>query len=151
MTSSLTVLRPFMSRRFAMVLIISFMILGMAAAFLWAKQKGLLSAAAPTTPYTELYFADTNKLPKTMAARDQRQFSFVVTNAEDKPMTYPYEVRLVTDSLDQVIASGSLQLNHKEASKRTIAFTAPQSTGQFTVIVKLKQSQQRIQFRVQGQ
>lgn len=121
------------------------------SAVYWAQHNNLFTTTPSSKPYTELYFADTNKLPKTMRARDQRQFSFVVTNAEDKPMTYPYEVRLVTDSLDQVIASGSLQLNHKEASKRTIAFTAPQSTGQFTVIVKLKQSQQRIQFRVQGQ
>ena len=86
----------------------------------WLKANKLVPL--PET-FTELYFEDHLKLPKTVDKNPSKEYSFKFTihNLEYKNMKYKYEIKAITDTTEDIFATDEAELKQNEF--KTIPFT----------------------------
>lgn len=96
-------------------------------------------------PFTELYFEDHTKLPKTIQPDAPHDFTFTVSNQEGRSEEYSYSVYFEDGSDKVIIDEGSFVLNNNNSKSKDIEFTSIDAE-KLKVTVELTNKKQQISF-----
>jgi hypothetical protein len=101
--------------------------------------------------YTELYFTDgATNLPKKISKGDNISLSFMVHNAENRPMSYPYEVLLTSQGATStlLLSGGTVDIAEGERKSMTVHLKFLATPPYSVISVRLTQSGKEIRFHV---
>lgn len=125
------------------------------AAFLMAYWGQIAAALTPRPEnFTELFFEDHLRLPKTLPQGETATFSFTIHNVEHQSMNYPVEISTTPESASgsaTIIAEKEVILAHDESRTVPISFTLPLGEShREKIMVRLVNLDQTIHFWVQS-
>jgi hypothetical protein len=87
--------------------------------------------------FTEIYFTDYLKLPRTIEEGKKFEFSFVIVNSENRDINYNYIVRIVSPGLKQLIKSDIIKVDNGQSGKINVSFLPKESINNGTINVEL--------------
>lgn len=115
------------------------------------RVRGALNKAVTHQPesFTELYFEDYDRLPKTGLKLAQTYgFNFVIVNREGRPQLYTYQITQADDAGSDIRqATGTVALSDGETAVLPAAMIAGVIDRPVTVTITLLGSEQSIHFR----
>jgi uncharacterized membrane protein len=124
--------------------------LGMLAALVLTlpvgRQAFVLATTKQPEPFTELYFNNTNNLPKLVQDRVAAHFSYEVVNREGRAASYSAEVTLVENGKSESLGKQKLILLDNQSANETVTFTAAKPHETLELIVALPGQNESIHF-----
>lgn len=142
--------RVFKSKWFSLTLIVALLV-GMTGALTWANRNDLLNASAQeTNSFTELYFADEQKLSTKVEANRTYEVDFVIVNHHHQTKEYTYEVVVREGQTDRQTHTATIALAPGAQKTITAPFHVTQPATVATVSVGLVHEAQLIQFHVRS-
>lgn len=110
------------------------------------KDNWALATTVKPESFTELYFDEYKKLPKTIKKGQNYSFSYTIHNLENKDMQYPYEIKVEADGKTEVIEKKSVLIKNGEFKTFMESFIFNDSVKKVKVNVTLVNKNQSIAF-----
>ena len=146
---SSTNIQKVVSRRAMLFCLLFLIAVTLVLSLRWASQNSLLTLSS-SQPYTELYFAKPNELPKNVTFGEGHSVSITLANHEGSQKTYHYEVTVYEGEKRTSTTKHTVTLNESQSKILQLPYTV-QASGQKTlVIITLLSTNQRIQFYTQS-
>jgi hypothetical protein len=124
-----------------------FMVLIAAALFMSHSRAFVLATSHLPEPYTELYFANADRLPAAAAADTKLPVSFVLHNVESKNFTYKYQIIFI-DGAGKTTDYGAHDVYIPQGQTQIVTedILIPSGTGRGEVRVNIINKGQSIHF-----
>jgi hypothetical protein len=104
------------------------------------------ATAAQPQPFTELYFADPDALPKTVQFERDYSIGFVIANRTDATRKYTYDVTVQTESAIVRHDPVTVTVAAHDMTLQYVTFQTPVPTQTTTVAISLEGTDQVIRF-----
>ncbi len=108
-----------------------------------------LATTKQPSPFSELYFAEPSKLPKTLTPGQMAELSFVITNHEAAARKYRYQVLIIKSGTVVAQTEGEVTLRDGQSSRQLGTIPAAVAGEHLQVVVRLPEKNQEIRFRTE--